>query len=225
MAQEKINFYCIRENGREGPYTINQLKELNISKDTYVWYSNLAEWTEAKNVEALKDIFASPMAPSDNRKNLSYKDISEREIESQNDIKYAGFWMRFLAFIIDAIILLLINTIITVIFHLTPVDIITKVGPLVIFRQPIFLITGWLYYAFMESSKKQATLGKWALDLKVTDYDTNPISFGKATGRFFSKFLSIIIIYIGFLMIAFTKKKQGLHDKLAGALVIKDIER
>ena len=78
---------------------------------------------------------------------------------------------------------------------------------------------GWFYFAAMESSPKQATLGKLALSMKVTSLQGERISFGKATGRYFGKILSALILLIGFLMIAFTEKKQGLHDMLAGTLV------
>jgi uncharacterized RDD family membrane protein YckC len=72
----------------------------------------------------------------------------------------------------------------------------------------------------MESSSKQATLGKMALGIIVTDLEGQRISFGKATGRHFSKIVSGIILYIGFIMVAFTEKKQGLHDMMAGCLVV-----
>ena len=78
----------------------------------------------------------------------------------------------------------------------------------------------WLYFALMESSSKQGTLGKMALGIKVTDLDGNRISFGKATGRYFGKILSGMIMNIGFIMAAFTDKKQGLHDMLAKTLVL-----
>jgi uncharacterized RDD family membrane protein YckC len=73
----------------------------------------------------------------------------------------------------------------------------------------------------MESSPKQGTLGKMALGIVVTDMDSRRISFGRATGRYFAKILSGLILGIGFLMVAFTEKKQGLHDILAGTLVVK----
>jgi uncharacterized RDD family membrane protein YckC len=78
-----------------------------------------------------------------------------------------------------------------------------------------------LYAALMESSSKQATLGKMALGVRVTDLDGNRIGFGKATGRHFAKILSALILGIGFLMVAFTQRKQGLHDMLAGTLVMR----
>jgi multisubunit Na+/H+ antiporter MnhC subunit len=72
----------------------------------------------------------------------------------------------------------------------------------------------------MESALKQATLGKMAMRIKVTDWDGNRISFGKATCRHFGKFISGIILGIGYIMVAFTQKKQGLHDIMSGCLVV-----
>jgi len=73
----------------------------------------------------------------------------------------------------------------------------------------------------LESSARQATLGKMAVGIVVTDERGARISFGRATGRFFAKFLSMLILYVGYLMAAFTEKKQGLHDVLAGTLVVR----
>ena len=79
----------------------------------------------------------------------------------------------------------------------------------------------WIYYAGMESSANQGTLGKMAVGIKVTDLNGERISFARATGRYFSKIISALIIAIGFIMVAFTSKKQGLHDMIAETLVIK----
>ena len=78
----------------------------------------------------------------------------------------------------------------------------------------------WLYSALLESGPKQATPGKRLLDLKVTNMEGERISFGQATGRHFGKYLSAIILCIGFLMMLWDGKKQTLHDKLAGTLVL-----
>ena len=83
------------------------------------------------------------------------------------------------------------------------------------------MVVSWLYFALLESSPKQATLGKMALGIKVTDLDGNRISFGRATGRFFAKIISGVILMIGYIMAAFTAKKQALHDIIASTLVIK----
>ncbi len=79
----------------------------------------------------------------------------------------------------------------------------------------------WLYYAIMESSGKQATLGKLALSLKVTDLNGNKISFARATGRHFAKIITDFTFGIGYLMPLFTEKKQTLHDMIAGCVVVK----
>ncbi|NOX17851.1 MAG: RDD family protein [Chlorobi bacterium] len=84
----------------------------------------------------------------------------------------------------------------------------------------VTIVLQWLYFALMESSSKQATLGKMALGIKVTDLDGNRISFGRATGRYFGKIISGMIFYIGFMMAGWTQKKQALHDMLAGCLVV-----
>lgn len=78
----------------------------------------------------------------------------------------------------------------------------------------------WFYYSGMESSSRQATLGKMAFKVMVTDLYGNRISFGRATGRFFSKMFISTILGIGFLLAFFTKKKQALHDLIAGTLVV-----
>ena len=73
----------------------------------------------------------------------------------------------------------------------------------------------------MESSVNQGTIGKMALNLKVTDLNGERISFGRATGRFFAKYISSITLLIGYIMAAFTERKQALHDMIAGTYVIK----
>lgn len=85
----------------------------------------------------------------------------------------------------------------------------------------VTIVIAWLYFALMESSKLQATIGKMVVGAMVTDLEGNRISFGRATGRYFGKILSGIILLIGYIMAGFTEKKQALHDMLAGTLVWK----
>jgi uncharacterized RDD family membrane protein YckC len=82
-------------------------------------------------------------------------------------------------------------------------------------------VVGWLYFALMESSSHQATLGKMALGIRVTDLQGGRLTFGRATARFFGKIVSGLICYIGFIMAAFTERKQALHDMIAGTLVVR----
>jgi uncharacterized RDD family membrane protein YckC len=86
----------------------------------------------------------------------------------------------------------------------------------------IILALQWLYFAGLESSARQATIGKSVMSLRVTDLEGQRLSFGHATGRFFAKLVSGLIPFlIGYLMAAFTEKKQALHDLIAGTLVLR----
>ncbi len=131
-------------------------------------------------------------------------------------VEYAGFWLRFVAYIIDGIIMSLISIpILALVLFPLPED-LSIMAP---FAASILI--QWLYFAGLESSSRQATLGKGAVGIIVTDLDGERISLGKATVRYFSKILSSMVFCIGYLMIGFTEKKQGLHDMIAGCLVIK----
>ena len=77
------------------------------------------------------------------------------------------------------------------------------------------VLPGWIYSAFMESSFRQATLGKMALGIVVTDLEGRKISFRKAARRYFVK-----VLFFGFVWAGFTAKKQALHDKVVGCLVV-----
>lgn len=140
---------------------------------------------------------------------------------------YAGFWHRFGAFVIDAIVLIAAAVAIGLVLGLVAGGFTGDAAVLEedetaagAFFQLLALLGQWLYFALMESSSKQATLGKMAVGLRVTDMDGNRVGFGKATGRYFGKIVSGLILGIGYLMIAWTKKKQALHDQMAGTLVL-----
>jgi uncharacterized RDD family membrane protein YckC len=96
------------------------------------------------------------------------------------------------------------------------------VPPQIILSAMVFLIlVPWIYSAFLESSRNQATLGKLAIGAAVTDMQGNRITFARGSLRFFGKVLCVLTLFIGFLFIAFTDYKQGLHDKIAGTLVFR----
>lgn len=136
---------------------------------------------------------------------------------------YAGFWKRLAAYIIDFVVIAVIFVIIG--FFLAAFGSVDVEQDLATadFGSRIdwgSIVITWLYFALMESSAKQATLGKMALGIVVTDYQGGRISFLRATGRFFAKYLSALLLLIGFIMVAFTRRKQGLHDFIASTLVV-----
>lgn len=141
---------------------------------------------------------------------------------------YAGFWIRSLAAIIDGVLceVLAIFLVLPLAFALgasmaetsTAAEIESAGEGL---GYVMGILIQWLWFTIAESSKWQASVGKKLLGLKVTDEQGQRIGFGKANARYWSKILSALILLIGFVMVAFTEKKQGLHDKIAGTLVVK----
>ena len=170
------------------------------------------------------------------------KSVATPEEETTSAVGvYAGLGRRFIAFIIDIILILIFDLVVASVLGLfrglqnlyfyayqhQPIETLTTDGTMVALVSSIvaaygilFVVIPWLYYAGFESSRSQATPGKVLMRSVVTDLDGNRVSFARATLRFFGKFISLLIIFIGFLMIGLTKKKQGLHDKIARCLVL-----
>jgi len=158
-------------------------------------------------------------------------------------VMYAGFWLRFVAHLIDGLILGVgVFALVIPLLFLTGLAatlaslphrlegmegqpnpaVIGAILSLVFMFVMVGVLLQWLYYAYLESGEKQATWGKQALGLYVTDGAANRISFGRASGRFFAKIISALIpLWIGYIMAGFTEKKQALHDMIAGCLVLR----
>jgi len=137
-------------------------------------------------------------------------------------MKYASFWSRFLASLLDDIIVYILAYMAGAVagFIFGAIGVATTERGFFALGFMVGGVVAWLYYALLESSPKQATLGKQALGIVVTDLRGDRISFGKATGRHFAQILSALLLFIGYLMVAFTEKKQALHDIIAGTLVV-----
>lgn len=135
---------------------------------------------------------------------------------AQDEVLYAGFWKRAAAAVIDSFLLFLIGIGLNFLF-------ITITGSdqgLENANNIVGVLFGWLYFSALESSERQATIGKKALGIIVTDSNGNRISFFKASGRHFGKIVSSITLGIGFIMAGFTKKKQTLHDIMFNCVVV-----
>lgn len=129
------------------------------------------------------------------------------------NVIYAGFWKRLVAFIIDLFIIIMAYVIVI----LLTAGSTGEIGR----RFDIFyLLFTWLYFAILESSGTRATVGKRALNLIVTDLDGNQITFLRATIRHVGKFISTAVFLLGFIMAAFTERKQALHDIISSSLVL-----
>ncbi len=142
-------------------------------------------------------------------------------------VRYGGFWIRFVAAIIDgiivqAVVLPLSFMVGGVTGFAGAMSGIQNTGLQFmggVFGFVIGVAGSWLYEALMESSSRQATLGKMIFQMKVTDLSGNRISFARASGRYFAKWLSGLTLFIGYIIAGFTERKQALHDMVAGTLV------
>lgn len=134
---------------------------------------------------------------------------------------YSGFLRRFGAFIIDIFVFLLLFALFAVLALMFEEAGGTPLTRFLTKKATIFaILVGWLYFAFMESSHFQATIGKLLLGMRVTDLEGKRIDFYRATLRFFARYISAFILMIGYLMVLFTSRKQALHDIISGSLVI-----
>ena len=143
-------------------------------------------------------------------------------------VSFAGFWIRVAAYLIDGLIIAVVALVFALIWGFL-IGISISAGISFWSDQELYLrvfittsVIRWLYFALMESSSWQATLGKRALGLRVVDENGQRISFLRATGRYLGKYISEFLLFLPYLMVAFTQKKQGLHDMMANTLVIQD---
>jgi uncharacterized RDD family membrane protein YckC len=218
-----------------GPVTLLELRKLvaggEVMETDLVWKEGMPDWTAVIDLDELNPSRSGPssaIASSDGKRSES----SGKE--------YAGFWFRFFAFLIDAFVLgtasgvitVVIGIILTLGFGVSLIGLVNReseaaAATLVVILNWIVLLLAnftlhWLYFAFMESSKHRATVGKLACGLVVTDESGAPVSFAQATGRFFGKaFISNATLGLGYLMCVWTQREQCLHDKMASCLVLK----
>jgi uncharacterized RDD family membrane protein YckC len=153
-------------------------------------------------------------------------------------VEYAGFWLRFLALLIDNVVMGIgfVLILIPLIFLTGLGGLLSQIHPdeelndagifvligLIFLVATVSLVFTWLYHALMESSEWQATVGKKAFGLVVTDMAGQRVSFARSTGRHFGKIISNMVpLFIGYIMAGFTEKKQALHDMLAGCMVLR----
>jgi uncharacterized RDD family membrane protein YckC len=159
--------------------------------------------------------------------------------------RYAGFWLRFVASLIDSAILGIPFTVIFAICFFAfggvamlkglqpgpdgnpdPAAVFARLAPLFGIYAVFILVSmilGWLYHAGMESSSRQATLGKSVLSLRVTNAKGSRITFARASGRYFAKIITgLVPLGVGWMLAGFTAKKQALHDMIADTLVYRN---
>lgn len=152
---------------------------------------------------------------------------------------YAGFWLRVVAALIDSVAMsLALGILLVPLFFLSGTagmigaiaehhgqpdpGVIISIIAMVFVLASVSVLAQWLYHAYLESGEKQGTWGKQLMGIYVTDLLGNPITFGRASGRFFAKIVTgMIPLGIGYIMAGFTERKQALHDMIASCLVLR----
>jgi uncharacterized RDD family membrane protein YckC len=143
-------------------------------------------------------------------------------VVSGGEVVYAGFWKRFAAYFLDSIVVAIINVPVSLVFNL--IGAASGNETLAVVLSMVAMLGGFVigigYYAGFHASKGGATLGKMAVGIKVVRSDGERITFLRGVGRYFGFILSSLTLMIGFIMAAFTERKQALHDMLCDTLVV-----
>jgi uncharacterized RDD family membrane protein YckC len=227
-----------RDGERHGPYKEDDVRQWlrsgQVSRDDLAWYEGLADWQPLSVLFPDVSVAASPETSATPMPSAPLPQTTTAALED-----YAGFWKRVAAYILDFIILLIPSVIIQRLMGSgaaqatlqqsvlaapgDPHAMIAAYGQFYSTMMPAILIgyvVVWLYFAFCESSSWQATIGKLALGIRVTDMQGARLSFSHALGRSAARFLSYIILCIGFLPAGWTARKQAMHDKIVNTLVL-----
>lgn len=231
-------YYHVAGQERIGPVSDADLRQAladgRIGQSTLAWRPGAAEWQPLRAFAAelgLEDagaVAAAPYAPP----RAVVADRSADYVAGAGDVVYAGFWRRAAALCIDSILVgcVYYGLIFAAIFasgmgamlasgNADPAR-IGSFGAMLALVYLSYPVISGLYYIGFESSAKQATLGKMAVGIKVTDNQGRRIGRGQALGRWASHLLCYMTMYIGYIMAGFTERKRGLHDMVAGTLVV-----
>lgn len=242
---ETLWYFVDRQEQRQGPMAAQILRDAyrrgQLDDDTLVWRDGMSQWQPMRLVAGelgLNDLPAMPLPPAPPAGASPYAPPSAAVTQHSNyvagsDVVYAGFWRRWAAWMVDTLLVTMANYAVLMIVVMgfgfgfgafnTPSN-PGQLGASQIGMMIAIYVTGptlsALYYVFQESSEAQATLGKRLFGIKVTDADGHRLSRKHALGRWASHLLCYVTIYIGYLVIAFTDRKQGLHDMAASTLVV-----
>jgi len=238
-------YYAV--NGQQlGPVSADELRAAVRRGDagpaTLAWRDGLSDWRPLSELAAELQLelgatasapppLQAPSMPSAGQVSNPYSaPLTHGEAmyvrAGAGEVVYAGFWRRFAARFIDGIVLAIPTYLI--LFLVVGGVALTQAGEpgsgtsaaavFIVYVLP--MVFGFFYFTLMHSSSYQATLGKMAVGIKVTDMEGRRIGFGQAAGRWFATLLSYITVYIGFIMAGFTERKQALHDMVVQTLVV-----
>ena len=223
-----MNILVSKNGGQLGPFTreevLARLQSGEVLTTDLGWYEGLPTWVPLGHF--MGGVAAEPgsgMPPPPLP--VMASPVPERVASG-----YAGFWLRAVALIMDGAVLAIPVALLSRPMEMTMFQFNTQAyAHTEVWQQHSMhynyngngMLLTWLYFACLESSKLQGSLGKLAVGIYVTDENGRRLGFGRATGRHFAKVLSGMVLGIGFLLAAFTARKQAMHDLIAGCLVVR----
>jgi uncharacterized RDD family membrane protein YckC len=236
-------WYYADSNGQQvGPISADELRAAvrtgAANAATLAWRDGLADWKPLAQLAAelqLEFGAATTSSPAPQPSSApasanpySAPEAAELDVRSHaGEVIYAGFWSRFAARVIDHFVVSVPVTFASA-FLVGAVAASSKGAPFddnsMLFAVMMFyvlpLAANFVYFSAMHSSSLQATLGKMAFGIKVTDAEGNRLGFGQAALRWFAALVSWLTLCLGFIMAGFTDRKRALHDMLANTLVV-----
>ncbi|RZL49795.1 MAG: RDD family protein [Pedobacter sp.] len=194
--------YTVVVNGKpEGPYSLAELKNLNIKADTFIRKPGMDDYKEAHEMPELRAL-------------LGFR------FQQTAPQYFASFDQRLMATAIDYFLLLVCYVVIVLIFYIFIDQKLFRIGTAVLFLL-LVPVAKLVYAIFAEASNKQATIGKRLMDIKVGDMYGNRLDLVTSFARNIAKILSTLPVFIGYFFCFFNKKQQCLHDVIANTLVVK----
>lgn len=227
-------WYYARNDQRFGPVEDAELRRLaaagQISPTDLVWRQEFPDWRKAGEVEGLfppAPFGAPPMAMPPPPPAAAYTPqivapyAPYPPAQVQQTTQYADFGSRFAAALIDGVILIVVGMFAGFVLGFMMARAGGSLENIQLAGNGLGVVINWLYYSLSESSERMGTPGKKLLGLVVTDLQGQRISFGRATGRYFGRWISTFVLLIGFFAMLWSPRNQTWHDQMAGCLVLK----
>lgn len=202
MEAEKAEYIVVINGKPEGPYRLQDLKELDLQAGTFVRKPGMDDYKEAHELPELRVLLG----------------FSHQITAPQY---FASFDQRLLACVIDYFLLTLAYVLLALLGFIVVHDKAQRMM-LALSGLPLIPLAKFIYGSLAEASEKQGTIGKRLLNIKVTNIEGGRISLANAFGRNAAKVFSVITFFIGYLYSFLNRKQQCLHDLIANTLVIKD---
>jgi uncharacterized RDD family membrane protein YckC len=242
MAFDPQTIYYGVDGERYGPVTLPELRALlregRIRPDDYVWDDDRDDWVAVRRYPILFESTDVPVEPASSGVRYEFEPLDESHPavwRVRPDLPYAGFGIRLLAWILDDLVLLgPVFLWLVTLEHQSGLEVVEawmaslrgeqldpeQLDLLRQFNAGVFAMRG-LYWSAMESSRWQGTVGKRLMGLVVTDERGYRLTFFRALGRYFGRILCELTFFLGYLLIFFSVKHQGLHDRIARTVVVR----